>query len=135
MNQAWIASQSKSAGLDSPRGDPQEANSGITGTRTTPHQWSGHMCVNAVATSGSDPKATLVASEAGLMLSGELGDFELSPAVVQRILGSGVYPWLWAGIQICHSVRSYPQHLKFCPMGIGSHEVLAQLKPLGFKTA
>jgi hypothetical protein len=134
MNQAWIASKSKRAGLDTPRGGPHEAKSGITATLTTPHQWSGHMCVDAVATSGPDPKATLVASQAGLRLSGTLGDFELSSTVVQRILSSGVYPWLWAGIRICHSVRCYPQHLKFCPIGIGSHEVLAQLKALGFKT-
>jgi hypothetical protein len=134
MNQAWITSRSKSAGLDTPRGGPQEAKSGISATRTTPHQWSGQMCVNAVATSGPDPKATLVASQAGLRLSGTLGDFELNQAVVTRVLQAGLYPWLWAGIRICHSATGYPRHLQFCPIGIRSREVLEQLKALGFKT-
>jgi len=92
------------------------------------------MCVDAVATSGRQSRATLAATEAGLKLSGTLGDFKLSPTAVKCVKRAGFYPWLWGGIRICHCVPGYPQRLQFCPMGIRSRQVLAQLRALGFMT-
>lgn len=92
------------------------------------------MCVDAVATSGPEPRATLAVTEGRLNLSGTLGDFKLSSTAVKCVKRAGFYPWLWGGICICHSVPGYPERLQFCPMGVGSRQVLAQLRTLGFKT-
>ena len=89
----------------------------------------------AVATSGPQPRATLVATEAGLKLSSTLGDFNLGRTAIQCVKRAGLYPWLWAGLRIYHTVPGYPQRLQFCPTAIRSRQLLAQLNALGFKTA
>ena len=93
------------------------------------------MCVDAVATSGPQPRATRVATEGALKLSGSLGDFKLSASAIKCIKRAGFYPWLWGGIRLCHSVPGYPLRLQFCPMRVRSRQVLAQVQALGFQTA
>lgn len=98
-------------------------------------QWSGHLCVDDVATTGPDPKATLTASREQLQLQGTLGTFTLTPDTVTCIKRAGIYPWIWAGIRIHHPVPGLPVRLAFCPMGVRSRHLLASLKALGFPTA
>ena len=71
------------------------------------------MCVDAVATSGPQSRAKLVATEGGLELYGTLGDFASSRAQVRYAKRAGLYPWVWGSIRICHFLPGCPQRLRF----------------------
>lgn len=98
-------------------------------------RWNGHMSNGVGTTFGPEPMATLSATSDELVLSSTLGVFRIPKAAVKKIRRSNLYPWLFAGVRIYHSVSTLPDELQFKPLETNRRAVIQQLATLGYPAA
>jgi hypothetical protein len=98
-------------------------------------RWNGHMSNGVGTTFGPEPMASLTATSDTLVLSSNLGVFRIPRAAVSKIRRSNLYPWLFAGVRIHHSVPTLPDELQFKPLETHRRVVLQQLATLGYPAA
>ncbi len=89
---------------------------------------------NGLGATRGNPGAVLSANAGEIWLKGILGDFHISRNAVVKIGRAGMYPWLFRGVRIRHSIASYPSELQFGPSSARSRDIIAQLGSLGFPT-
>jgi hypothetical protein len=95
-------------------------------------RWEGHMSDGAGSTFGAEPCAVLLVNADEIWLKGNRGDFHIPRKAVVRVGRGPMYPWFFRGIRIRHNIEKFPAYLQFRPMVGGIHEILTQLKALGF---
>lgn len=98
-------------------------------------RWHGHMADDVGATDGREPMATLEATAAELVLSGNRGTFRLRRDEVTKIGRGGLYPWLFGALRIRHGVARLPSELQFKPLDATVPAVRIALKSLGYPTS
>lgn len=97
-------------------------------------KWAGHMADDVGATFGPEPMATLTATANELVLAGARGHFRLPRTQISRVGRARMYPWMFSGIRIRHSLSNLPADLQFKPIQTHWRDVIARLKLLGYQT-
>ncbi len=93
------------------------------------------MADDVASTSGPSPGAVLQATADELWLKGNRGDFRVPRHAVTRISRGGLYPWLFKGIRIRHSLPQLPGNIQFLDTEGSTAGLLARLKILGYPVA
>jgi hypothetical protein len=112
--------------------DSQMPNSSTAHPEPGSRTWEGHMADDVGATYGSAPMAALSATTDALVLSGGRGNFRVPRAAVTKVGRGKLYPWLFAAVQIHHTVPGISRELQFKPLNVKPREVLDQLRTLGY---